>query len=84
MKEKHIIYNLLELDCIFENVEGFLGKKADDKPVGQTKSTRSSSTTRDEKYWKLLLLKYRNFIKNLLSNASNYLAPWGHHKSSLI
>lgn len=62
LKEEHIIYNLLELACIFENVEGFLGKKADDKPVGRTKSTHCSSTTRDEKYCKLLLPKYHNFL----------------------
>lgn len=63
LKEKHIIYNLLELAGIFEKVEGFLGKKADDKPVDRTKSTQSSSTTRDEKYCKLFLPKYHNFIK---------------------
>lgn len=47
LKENHIFYNLLELAGIFEKAEGFLGKKADDKPVGRTKSTHSSSTTRD-------------------------------------
>lgn len=84
LKGKHIIYNLLELVCRFWKDEEFLGRKADDKLVGQTKSTRCSSTTTDEKYCKLLLPKYHSFIKGSLSNASNYLAPWGHHKSSSI
>lgn len=84
MKKKYIIYNLLELACIFWRDEEFLGRKADDKTVGQPKSTHCSSTTKDEKKCKLLLPEYQAFIEGWVSNASNYLAPWGHHKSSSI